>query len=213
MNQSQSSGTSGEEFVDSLGEAAQRWARITEQSARVSAAFWERQADAPKDFQLIDAASVGAVFSALTASLMSNPDRLAEVTADYWRRSAELWGAGFRRMQGTDDDLPPMPADRRFRGEAWEANATFDYLRRSYLLASEWMHGVVESADIDPEQRRRAAFYTRQFPQRGFAGEFRGHKSGSAETRCGDRWQEPDPTGWSTCSRTWRKARASSRFP
>ncbi len=163
MTQSQSSGTGSEEFADSVGEAAQRWTRIAEQSARVSAAFWERQADSSKDFQLIDPASVSAVFSALTASLMSNPDRIAEVTADYWRRSAELWGAGFQRMQGTDADLPPMPADRRFRGEAWEANATFDYLRRSYLLAAEWMHGVVESADIDPEQRRRAAFYTRQF--------------------------------------------------
>lgn len=163
MTQSQSSGTSREEFAESLGDAGQRWTRIAEQSARVSAAFWERQADAPKDFQLIDPTSVSAAFSALTASLMSNPDRLAEVTADYWRRSAELWSAGFRRMQGTDADLPPMPADRRFRGEAWEANATFDYLRRSYLLAAEWMHGVVESADIDPEQRRRAAFYTRQF--------------------------------------------------
>ncbi len=163
MTESQSSGTEAEELASSMGEAAERWTRIAEQSARVSAAFWQRQADASNEFQLVDPAAVNQAFTALSASLMSDPERLAEATADYWRRSTELWNAGLRRMQGEEADLPPMPRDRRFRGEAWEANATFDYLRRSYVLASDWMRDLVDRADMDPEQRRRVSFYTRQF--------------------------------------------------
>ena len=163
MSESQSSTPRAEDVAASLGEATERWARIAEQSARVSAAFWERQAGASNEFQLIDPASVGEAFASLTASLMAHPDKLAEATSDYWRRSAELWTAGVRRMQGAEGELPPVPKDRRFRGDAWEENATFDYLRRSYLLTSEWVHGLVEDADMDPEQRRKVAFYTRQY--------------------------------------------------
>ena len=163
MKQSQSPSAGEEDPAGSISESTERWKRIAEQSARVSSAFWNRQAEASKDFQLIDPASVNEAFGALTASLMANPGKVAEATAEYWRRSAELWGAGIRRMQGDEIEMPPVPRDRRFRGDAWEEDATFDYLRRSYLLASDWLRGLVEQADMDPEQRRRAAFYTRQF--------------------------------------------------
>ena len=171
--------------------------------ARVSAAFWERQTDASKrNSNWSIRQQINQAFTALSASLMSNPEKLAEATADYWRRSAELWSAGLRRMQGEEADLPPMPRDRRFRGEAWEANATFDYLRRSYVLASDWMRDLVDSADMDPEQRRRVSFYTRQFLSAASPANFVATNPEVLKRVAGDRRPEP-------C----RRARTPSRRP
>ena len=148
----------------SAEETAERWKRIAEQSTRVSTAFWKSQsAAAGAEFQLVDPAAVSKAFGEFAASLMSDPGKLAKASADYWQNSARLWGAEVARMQGAETELPPLAPDRRFRGSAWEAHATFDYLRRSYLLASDWMRDLIAETDMDPEQRRRVAFYTRQF--------------------------------------------------
>ncbi len=155
--------TATETGTSSADDAAARWARIAERSARVSRLFWQRQAGAAGEFQLVDPASVGKSFGQFTAALWSDPERLAQATSDFWKRSAELWGAESRRMQGSEAELPPLSPDRRFRDKSWEDNATFDYLRRSYLLASGWMRDLVEHTDMDAEDRRRVAFYSRQF--------------------------------------------------
>ena len=151
---------------DDTAEQARRWARIAEMSGRVSSAFWQRQAKAiaDREFQFVDPAAIGKAFSAFTVALWSNPDKHTEASAEFFRQGAELWGSTARRLQGNDADHPEIPADRRFRGDAWEESAIYDHLRRAYLLTSEWMQNLVKDTDgVDPKDREKVAFYTRQF--------------------------------------------------
>jgi polyhydroxyalkanoate synthase len=62
-------------------------------------------------------------------------------------------------------ELPHMmKADRRFAHKEWSENAVFDYLKQSYLLTSGFIQDTVNSVgDMDPKERRKAAFYTRYF--------------------------------------------------
>ena len=66
---------------------------------------------------------------------------------------------------GQDLNLPNMlKPDKRFSHKEWSENAVFDYLKQSYLLTSGWMQDTVNSVgEMDPKERRKAAFYTRYF--------------------------------------------------
>jgi len=57
-----------------------------------------------------------------------------------------------------------MKADKRFAHKEWSENALFDYLKQSYLLTSGWIQDSVNDVgEMDPKERRKAVFYTRQF--------------------------------------------------
>ena len=57
-----------------------------------------------------------------------------------------------------------LKADKRFSHKEWSENAIFDYLKQSYLLTSGLMQDTVDSVgEMDPKERRKAAFYTRYF--------------------------------------------------
>ena len=64
-----------------------------------------------------------------------------------------------------DLQLPHMlKADRRFAHKEWSENALFEYLKQSYLLTSGWIQDTVGNVgEMDPKERRKAVFYTRQF--------------------------------------------------
>jgi len=144
-------------------ETFRRWQRIAERSARAAAAFWAARPEAARDFQILDSSAACRAFGDFASSLFAHPDRLAAAAAEYWRQASDLWNQELRRMQGQTPALADPPRDRRFRGKEWEAQAAFDYLRRSYLLTSEWLRGLVDEADLDPDARRRVAFHTRQY--------------------------------------------------
>ena len=58
----------------------------------------------------------------------------------------------------------PAKGDKRFLDPDWSANPAFDVIKQSYLIASEWMNGLVGMAEgIDPLVKRRAEFATRMF--------------------------------------------------
>jgi polyhydroxyalkanoate synthase len=53
--------------------------------------------------------------------------------------------------------------DRRFRAADWRLPA-FDMIRQCYLVTSNWLLAqVADTQDLEPQARRRLAFYTRQF--------------------------------------------------
>ena len=57
-----------------------------------------------------------------------------------------------------------MKADKRFAHKEWSENALFEYLKQSYLLTSGWIQDTVGTVgEMDPKERRKAVFYTRQF--------------------------------------------------
>ncbi len=146
-------------------EMARKWAALAEQSQRVVQAFTERQAE-EGDFSIVDAQGVSRAFLEMMTKMMADPVKLAEAQMKLLQDSMQLWQATARRMLGQEAEAvaEPEKGDRRFKHEAWNEELVFDYLKQSYLLTSRWVQSVVgEVEGLDPKDREKVDFYTRQF--------------------------------------------------
>ncbi|MCU0808997.1 MAG: alpha/beta hydrolase, partial [Candidatus Contendobacter sp.] len=74
------------------------------------------------------------------------------------------------RFIQTSLGLPGEPAveavihDERFQDPFWSAQPSFSYLKELYLVYGRWLEDAIYATeDVDPKQRQRAAFWTRQW--------------------------------------------------
>jgi polyhydroxyalkanoate synthase len=77
--------------------------------------------------------------------------------ARYWEKQSALWT---RTLSG-DAATPAADADRRFQGEQW-SHPWFSLLKQNYLLNSQFLDGVVDAAAVDPAQKHKLRFFSRQ---------------------------------------------------
>jgi polyhydroxyalkanoate synthase len=139
-------------------------AAFAEQAKRIVEAFWQRQA---KDgFSIVDPLAIGHAFLELSGRLMADPGKLAEAQAQLWRANLDLWQNTLDRLLGE----PAAPAaaaprgDRRFADPAWTEGLIFDVIKQSYLLSADWLRRLVDDVEgLEPRDRRKVDFYTRQF--------------------------------------------------
>ncbi len=139
-------------------------ATFAEQAKRIVEAFWQRQAE--DGFSIVDPLSIGHAFLELTGKLMADPGKLAEAQAKLWQANLGLWQATMNRLLG-EPAAPSASArrgDRRFADPAWTEGLVFDVIKQSYLLSADWLrHLVHEVEGLEPRDRRKVDFYTRQF--------------------------------------------------
>jgi polyhydroxyalkanoate synthase len=109
-------------------------------------------------------------FAELYRTMWDNPQQVADKTIEFWAAQQQLWQNSVLKWLGAkeavqDLKLPHMMMpDKRFAHKDWSENAVFDYLKQSYLLTSGWIQDTVGTVgDMDPKERRKAAFYTRYF--------------------------------------------------
>ena len=109
-------------------------------------------------------------FAALYRTMWDNPRQVADMTIEFWAAQQQLWQNSMLKWLGSkeaveDLKLPHMmKADKRFAHKEWSENALFEYLKQSYLLTSGSIQdGVSTVGEMDPKERRKAAFYTRYF--------------------------------------------------
>ena len=109
-------------------------------------------------------------FTELARTMWDNPRQVADKTIEFWAAQQQLWQNSMLKWLGAKDagqDLnlsKMLKPDKRFSHKEWSENAVFDYLKQSYLLTSGWMQDTVNSVgEMDPKERRKAAFYTRYF--------------------------------------------------
>lgn len=139
----------------------------------ISGQIWQRflasqlQDGAPKH---PDPLNTWPTFAELYRTMWDNPQQVADKTIEFWAAQQQLWQNAMLKWMGSKDavetlDLPHMlKPDRRFAHKEWSENALFDYLKQSYLLTAGWVQDTVGSVgEMDPKERRKAAFYTRQF--------------------------------------------------
>ncbi|MDX1529848.1 MAG: class I poly(R)-hydroxyalkanoic acid synthase, partial [Gammaproteobacteria bacterium] len=144
----------------------QTMAKIAEQSQRVVQEFIERQSSGEGGYNVLDPTVVGHAFQELTAKMMSDPAKLVESQMKLWQGYVELWQNTARRMMGEEAEpvATPAPTDKRFKDDEWQENPVFDYIKQSYLLASEFMLDSVRNVEgLDPKTAEKVDFYTRQY--------------------------------------------------
>jgi polyhydroxyalkanoate synthase subunit PhaC len=146
-------------------ELAKRFQEVAEKSQRIVKEFLARQGD-DGPLGSGDAVGIGKAFLAMTADLMSEPDKLIEAQTQLWHDYLQLWHRTTRRFLGetTTPVVTPAKGDYRFRDVAWDENVLFDYIKQSYLLTTRWLQQRVKEADgLDEHTQRKVDFYTRQF--------------------------------------------------
>jgi len=144
------------ELIETLSMNLAKAAMIA-QSAIAEAAL--TQADRPAALSA-DPFNVAPAMTSVMTSLAAQPDKMIQAQADLFGRYMQLWSSTARQAAGETPD--PAPADKRFKDPAWSENPMFDMMRRSYLLTSDWMNGLIAGVeDVDPTLKRRAQFFTR----------------------------------------------------
>jgi polyhydroxyalkanoate synthase len=144
----------------------QTMTKIAEQSQRVVQEFIQRQSSGESEYNVLDPTVVGRAFQELTTRMMSDPAKLMESQMKLWQGYLDLWQSTTKRMMGEEAEpvATPAPSDKRFKDDEWKENPVFDYIKQSYLLASEFMLDSVRSVDgLDPKTAEKVDFYTRQY--------------------------------------------------
>jgi len=162
----QQSSPSGHAAVYAMSDFARNMATVAEKCQIIMQEFLSRQtADLPN--QPVDPFNVGNAFSELFARMMSDPVKLWERQFELWQDYMHLWQNTAHRLIGEEQQpvIVPDSKDKRFKDEAWEQNAVFDFLKQSYLLSARWLqHSVADvSGGLPAHDTRKIDFYTRQF--------------------------------------------------
>ncbi len=143
----------------------QALAEIANKSAKMIADFVAHppQTDPGQD---PDALGLNKAFMDFGSRLLADPTRLAEMQMRAWDDHLKLWNSTVSRFLG-DKSAPlkePAKGDNRFRGDLWQSNLVFDYIKQSYLIASDHMQRAVgEVEGLDPKAARKVKFFTRQY--------------------------------------------------
>ena len=102
----------------------------------------------------------GGAEPAAWASVSDVAVRLSRLQAETAQKHSTLW----RSMLESRSEPVAVPerGDRRFASESWKSSPYFDYLRQSYLINARYLVDAVEVLELDPLQKERLRFATRQ---------------------------------------------------
>jgi len=145
--------------------APEVFADVAAKTSEILADAMKRQAGIGQ-FSMGDEMGIAKAFFDLTAKMMSDPFKLAEVQMNMWKDYMSLWQGSMMRMMGQDAAPVAVPdkADRRFKDPEWEQHFIFDYLKQSYLIAAKHLHRAVGQVDgLDETTAKKVDFYTRQY--------------------------------------------------
>lgn len=97
---------------------------------------------------------------------MPDPERFARWQSSFLEKHQQLWHSMLHSAE-SDVAMPEPetePGDRRFSSPEWRSSPVFDYIRRAYLLNSEFIRELIELFPASDEKvMERARFLTRQF--------------------------------------------------
>ena len=154
-----------QDAAHSAAEFAANMAKAAEKCQRIMQEFLSHQTQDIGNMS-IDPLNVGGAFMDLFARLASDPVALWEKQMGLWNDYLHLWQSTAQRMLGQEAQpvITPDSKDRRFKDQAWQESAVFDFVKQSYLLTARWMqHSVSDVSGLEPKTARKIDFYTRQF--------------------------------------------------
>ena len=146
--------------TESPADLFQRWTFLAGKTQQMLMEFWTREAT---DGVVLgpDPLGIAGTLGKLVEAATSDPQRLADMQAAYWRDAIKLWSS----FLGTPDaERPAIAPDKRFKGDAWSSLPAFDFLKSAYLLTSRYIMEAVGGLEgLDDKEKAKALFYTRQF--------------------------------------------------
>jgi polyhydroxyalkanoate synthase len=142
----------------------QNLARVESLSQRLIAALAGKR-QVPAALQGPSGALYAKAAAAYWAEMMANPAKLIAQQASYWGETLKHYAAAQEAlMQGgpvQPDD--PEPKDKRFSNPLWETHPWFSFVKRQYLLNARAIEeAVAEVEGLDPQERRRLEYFSRQ---------------------------------------------------
>jgi len=104
-------------------------------------------------------------WNALTTPALQNPQKWVEIMTQYQQEQMNLWQKmlGTKPGETSEPVITPNSTDRRFADPEWQNNPIFDYLKQSYLLASNMLMDMATSAHLDEPNQKKLNFYTKYF--------------------------------------------------
>ncbi len=143
-------------------ELAATMAKVTAECQQFMANYWASHA--LQGGATPDPLGVMPTMQALYTAWLSNPLALTQIQTQAWQQYWDLWQHSLRRLWGMAPADSAAPADRRFRAAEWQDNPFFDFIKQSYLLASNALLRLAQDAEgLDAKTAHKAEFYLRQF--------------------------------------------------
>jgi polyhydroxyalkanoate synthase subunit PhaC len=105
-------------------------------------------------------------YQALIDHMAENPAHWSEVQNRFYQGQMELWMQTL--VLPPDATAKPLAearpvGDKRFTAKEWDEYPLFQYIKQSYLHASETLLHAIETANLDSDTRRKMIFFTRQY--------------------------------------------------
>ena len=103
--------------------------------------------------------------SAYWTSAMQNPAKVLESQIDFWSKSV-LHFVEAQQALSKGKLQPPEnkgPKDRRFSNPLWDSHPYFNFIKQQYLINAQALEQAVSDiSDLEPVEKRRLAYFTRQ---------------------------------------------------
>ncbi|MFN0113440.1 MAG: class I poly(R)-hydroxyalkanoic acid synthase [Paracoccaceae bacterium] len=103
--------------------------------------------------------------AAYVAEAMANPAKILEQQIAWWGKSLKHYVEAQQALASGKLEVPPDPTgkDRRFANPLWESHPFFNFVKQQYLMNAAAMEAAVKGmGQLDPADRRRVEFFTRQ---------------------------------------------------
>ncbi len=145
-------------FAQNMAQASQEWMAITSEIASY-------RLNHPDIYEEQESLYVGKLFMEALATLIADPNRVLEMQHHFFLDWVKLWRQSAEKFIGIPASVAAtQDKDRRFRDDAWQQSAIYDFIKQSYLLNASWVQQMMhEAGRMDPKIAKSVDFYTRQF--------------------------------------------------
>ena len=113
-----------------------------------------------------DDLGIAKAFMDMTQKMLADPQKMVEAQMQLMQDYFALWQHSMMRAMGVEGDpvTAPKKGDNRFKNKDWDELFLFDFIKQSYLITANHVHGAVNSVEgLDENSQKKVDFFTRQF--------------------------------------------------
>lgn len=145
-------------MAENIKRAAELWQRIMQ-------ALIAQGMHQPNSLLPVDSMSFAQSLMDAVKQASIDPNQLAQSQMSLLHDHMKLWESVTHKLLGksTTAYVEAAPKDRRFRDDAWNSSAFYDYIKQGYLLNARWLQESVGNIKgLDAHTARKLNFFTRQ---------------------------------------------------